>query len=411
MSKSTHRFHYQAYAANGDLSAGVIEAGSVEAAADALDQRGLTLFAAKELTGQADIPWWKRDLFANPKLPSGDLTGLMRELSTLADANLPLDETLQLIHEQCSPGKRRALLGRVRDQVIGGATLSDSFASDPIKVPAHIISMIKAGEKSGSLKLVLGEVASHLERVEHVRARLKSALLYPAILMVAALASVALVINVLIPNIEPLFEESAQAMPASLLFVLETRNMLLSHWQVIVAATGSLAALILMLWRRDAFRYQLDRRLLQVPLLKDVLAERDAARLCRTLGTLLQSGVTLPSGLQITGDVLHNRQIKAYVRRVTEDVQEGTGFATSLTAGGIMPAPALRLVHVGERTGKLSNMLLHAAHLLESRQHVRVERIMTMLTPVLTIMIGLAVGGLIMTVMNAILSVNELALQ
>ncbi len=402
-------FQYKAYDGAGDLTSGEIEAPSSDAVFDMVLQQGLTAFAVSVVTSQSQLPWWQREVLTGKDVSRAELSAFTRELATLAEADLPLDELLRLMIDQAPNAKVRNLVQGLYDRVMDGSSLSDALAAREDVFANYYISIVLAGENSGSLKVVFLDLAEFLERNLENRSKIYSALVYPMILILFAIIALALIVNLLIPNIVPLFEDSGAEMPDSVTVIMALRSAVIDYWPAaIVLAVAGIAGIV-QARRSESVRFGFDQLMLRLPVIRGVVMKGNAARFARTLATLLRSGVSLIPALQIARSVVRNRSIEAALGPVIESVREGESLSAPLKAAGVFPVLAERLITVGEEVGRLDRMLFHVAQIYEKEVQRQIDRFMTLLTPTLTILIGIGVGGLIMSVMTAILSVNELA--
>jgi general secretion pathway protein F len=402
-------FRYRAYGVGGDLAEGSIEAISPDAASEALCDQGLVPFQLRATQG-IDEPWWRRDLTGGRGPKAADLASFTREFSTLAAAEIPLDDALRIVSEQQAASRMRAIVKILLADVLNGSTLSDAMQKHPV-FPADYLSVVRAGEVGGTLGQVLEELAELLERRMDIRSRIQSALIYPAVLVGLSLVSLAAIIGGLLPSITPIFAENGKPVPAGIKVLVALQ----AHWVEIavlviglaaVMAIGAVAAL-----RRPPLRLAFDGFKLRLPVLGPLILQQDTARFARTLGTLLKAGVPLIQAASSGQDVVVNRHLAAGLERTIEAIREGAALHLALAREAVLPPLALRLISVGEEVGKLDQMLKRVAVTFEQQTQRSIERFMTMLTPALTVAIAGLVGALIMTVVNAILSINELAFQ
>ena len=271
--------------------------------------------------------------------------------------------------------------------------------------------IVRAGEAAGTLGQTLDELAGFLERTAEFRARIGSALVYPALLMVAAAAALAVVVTVLIPAIAPLFRDAGVAPPFIIGLLLDVQEAVAAHWLVALAILAAATVGFAALTRSEAWRGWRDRQLLRLPLVSGLIRSGQTAVMTRTLGTLIRNGVPMLQALQITADVLSNRAMAAAVRDSAAAVKQGATLTAALSRSGAVPELALRLTGVGEQTGQLDTMLERAGSIYEQALQQQLGRLSTLITPLLTIAIGVLVGGLLLSVMGAIVGVNELALR
>uniref|UniRef100_UPI0028E9AE1C type II secretion system F family protein n=1 Tax=unclassified Bradyrhizobium TaxID=2631580 RepID=UPI0028E9AE1C len=275
--------------------------------------------------------------------------------------------------------------------------------------PADYVAVIRAGESGGRLAQVLTELAELLERRAEIRARIQSALIYPAMLIVLSLATLAIIVGGVIPSMAPIFTQSGKPLPLTIQLMLALK----AHWLEIViggvaaiVAGGTVVAFVL---ADPGRRRRLDRLALRLPLLGGFLLQQDTARFARTLGTMLMAGVPLIAATKSASDVVDNRHLRAGMEQAIERIQQGTALHRALRNEVALPAVALQMIAVGEEAGKLDRMLLRVAQMLEKQLQTSVDRFMAALTPAMTVGIALIIGALIMPVMNAVLSINDLA--
>lgn len=404
-------YQYRAYGLNGEFAQGDIEAANAGLAGDLLWARGLTPFELHTTQSQSDQRWWQRELFSDKGGQSGkDVAAFTRELATLCEADVPLDDALRIVHDQASSPRVRSLVAGLRTEVLNGTMLSDAMKKKPEAFPVDFVNMVRAGEIGGTLGTVLLELAELLERRIEVRARIQSALIYPCMLVVLSIVTLVIIVGVLIPSIAPIFAETGRSAPIAVRFLLAVH----AHWAEVLAVTSAAALAALGIGkfalRRPDVRVGFDRRKLKLPVLGTFLLEVETARFTRTLGTMLKAGVPIIQAVASARDVVGNRQVTADLDRALEVVQQGTALHRALCETSL-PGIAQQMIAIGEEAGKLDRMLVRVAAMLEQRTQRAIERFMAALSPALTVVIAVAVGALVMPVMNTILSINELALR
>jgi general secretion pathway protein F len=406
------RFSYTAYDDRGVRAAGVIEAETRDAAVEALFRQGRYPLDLVE-GGRIPTPrWWEREILLSSGSLGRGMALLTRELATLVKADLPVDEALRIAHVQpLMPARVRQTIARVLGRVLEGASLSEAFQAEGRAFPAYYVHVVRAGEAAGTLGPTLDELAGFLERSAEFRARVGLALLYPAMLVVAAAAAVAVIMTVLIPTIAPLFTDAGVEPPLIIGFLLGLQGALASHWLLALSAMTATALGLLVVSRSAGWRLWRDRQLLRLPLVAGLVENGQTAIMTRTLATLLRNGVPMLQALQIAGDVLSNRAMAAALRECAGEVKEGATLSGAMGRAGLFPELALRLAAVGEQTGQLDAMLDRVGGIYELALQRQLGRLTNLLTPVLTLAMGVLVGGLLLSVMGAIASVNELALR
>jgi general secretion pathway protein F len=258
---------------------------------------------------------------------------------------------------------------------------------------------------------VLGRLADMLEQQVQLRQKITAALIYPAILVAMSLVSIGVIVTVLIPSIDPIFADTGVPLPGILRVLTDIQN----HWFTLtflsaILLMGSVASGRL-IRTRPQLAISVDRVKCRLPILGPLLRARDAAACARSLGTLLSSGVPLMTALENSKALLKNSYLAACYKRAISRIPEGTSFHLALADSALFSAAALRIVAVGEETGKLGTSLLRTATLIETDLQQRIERLVTVLTPMLTLCVGGSIGFLVMEVMSAVLSINDLAFK
>lgn len=405
------RFRYSAYDATGRLRQGEAEAASLQAFLAWLHGQGLQPFETGEVAGSGRLPWWQRDLTGPGRLSAASLRLLTRELATLVGAEIPLDEALRLVLLQSPAGKTRLVVEAVLARVLDGDSLSKAMRAQAGMFPDDYLSMLAAGEASGTLATVLDDMALYLDRVGELRARIGSALVYPAVLMAMAVIAITLILMALVPALEPIFADAGTPPPLAFQVFAGLSSLITGYWPHLLAGTAAAILLISALLRVPAVTAALDRLWLGLPIVGSLITNMEVGRFGRALGTLIRAGVPMLAALEISRGLARNSAVRSAIGRAAEQVKEGSALARPLEESGRFPALALRLIGVGEETGQLERMLTHVAQIYEIDVQRRIDRLMSLLTPALTLAIGLVVGGLILSVMNAVLSVNEVAFQ
>ena len=401
-------FRYRAYGLDGGFAEGTLDAASLDAANDVLWSKGLSPIQMRA-ADESGTKWWNRDIVIGRGSSRADLVAFTREFAMLNAADIPLDDALRILQAQASSSRLRLLVEGLLSEVLNGMPLSDAMLKQPKVFPADYIAVVRAGEIGGTLGDVLVELAELLERRAEIRARVQSALIYPCMLVALSLGALAIIIGGLIPSIAPIFSQSGKPMPASIEFMLALKE----RWfeittgavLVAVAIVGAVSVAI----RKPETRERLDRLKLRVPVIGSFLLQQEAARFSRTLGTMLKAGVPLIQATKSACSVIDNRYIASGMDRAIEAVHQGMALHRALRNEAVLPAIALQMISVGEEAGKLDRMLTRVAIMLERQIQSSIDRFMSALTPALTVGIALMVGALIMPVMNAVLSINDLA--
>lgn len=403
-------FRYEAVARSGEFISGTLEGRSADEIVAKLQAAGHLPIDASENATRRHGGLFARQILPLRKLPVRDFVILTRELASLLQAGVALDRSLEILVRLTGRQQLRELLHRIRERVRDGAGLAEAMEEQGDVYPATYVSLVRAGEASGSLEQVLGRLADHLARVEAVQATLRAALLYPVVLLCMSAASIVLVLTVVVPEFEPIFLEAGAKLPSSAEFLLTVSHLLTSYWPAALVALLVTGVIVRLSLRQARLRETVDRWLLRLPLVGPLIAKTETARLCRTAGTLFAGGLPLPASLALARSGVANRSLSAAVQDVVERVQEGAGLARSLARTGVVPGAAVQLIEVGEESGRLASLLTEVADIFDRETQRTIEGLVAALVPTLTIGLGAIIALIIAVVLSAVLSVNELAL-
>ncbi|MGM4986107.1 type II secretion system F family protein [Ensifer adhaerens] len=411
MNPAWRRFRYRAFTGQGDIVEGQFEASSQQAATELLWSRGLTPLET-ELADLTDTtPWWRRDISWSDAPSTKAVASFTREFAILSGAGLPLDSTLRLLTEQTASKPMKAISNQMIASILSGSAVSEALRQYPKTFGPDYLSVLRAGERSGRLAQALNEIAELLEQRVTIRDKIRSALIYPCILTVMALASVSVIMGALIPSIAPIFAQNGKEPP----MIISALLWLQAHWQRVgvLAAGISLAIIMLgiLLVKNARSRLMFDRVLLATPIVGTLALNHNTERFSRTLAALLRAGVPILAAFTGAQDVPQNRVLRMELGKAFSALQDGTNLADALGTHTHLPKIAIQMIAIGEASGKLEQMLQRLATNTGHQVQQRIDRLMTLLTPALTVAIAALIGGLVLTTMNAILSINELALQ
>lgn len=398
------KFFYHAVTLDGATVSGDIDAADADALRQHLQRDGLILLDAR-----TSKPLWTTvGRLQQRRLSAPEIGILTRELATLLEAGMTLDRSLHILLDLSTAQHLVRVLSAVQQQVRGGATFSQALAAQDGQFPRLYINMVKAGEASGALDQVLNRLADYLERVAELRQTVTSALVYPLILLVVAALSVILLLVFVVPQFTVLFNDMGAALPLPTQIVVAAGDLFRHYWWALLCAIALVAMVIERSLQRPAVRMSVDRRVLTVPLLGDLLWKLETARLCHTLSTLLKNGLPLLTALTLAREVVSNCHLAALLLDVSSDLKHGRGLADPLVRVRALPDLALQMVRVGEESGSLDAMLAKIAAIYDRETRTSVQRLLTLLEPILIVGLGVIVAGIIMSILMAILGANEL---
>lgn len=397
-------FSYRAITPDGQSVAGEVEAADAATAVRRLQENGLIPIEAAPARMAAAAVTRARGGRVGKRV-----TQLTRELATLVGAGQTLEGALALVREELGYKRLTAAVDRVLEKVRGGRSLSDAMAEEGAFFPELYVSMVRSGEAAGRLDDSLRELAELRERTEALQAKLTSAMIYPVILSLTAVGAVTLLMTVVVPQLEPMFANARGALPDSTRMVLAASSFLRANGATLLLVLGAAFLLGGQLLRRPAVRAAVDAVVLRLPLLGPLARERVTAQFCRGLGTLLGGGLDLPQALSVVRGMIANTFARARLDEVIEQVRGGRSLADALAEAAILTPTAAKMLRVGEESGALRSVSMHLALSFEDKVDIRLQRLVAMIEPAMVITLGLVVGGIVTSILTAVISVNDLA--
>jgi general secretion pathway protein F len=388
---------------------GSVRAETSEAARDQLTRRKLYVVRIEPATEAVGQPLMSRgSLFARKKMGVKQVTLFTRQLATLVTVS-PLEEALRTISRQAEREEVRRVLGNVHAGVVEGLRLSDAMAREGASFPPLYRAMVAAGEASGTLPQILDRLANLLERQAQVRGKILSTLAYPVILaLVAAFVVFALMIFV-VPKVVEQFQDIGQQLPLLTRLVIGVSNFLAAWWWALLLGLGLGIFLWLRALKDEGIRMKFDRFLLRLPLIGRLIRDLHAARLARTLSTMVASRLPLLEGLKLTTSTVHNRVLRAASADIAETVRTGGSLSGALRKAGIFPPLLVYLAASGEASGKLDVMLERAADYLEREFDAFTTTALSLLEPAIIIIMGAVVALIVLSILLPILQLDTLA--
>lgn len=403
------QFQYRSVSATGEIITGTLEAESEGAVVARLHGQGQTPLSIGSASRFALLDLLNKDIVTLQPVTEAEILTLTRSLATLLDAGVPLDRSLEMTRDLTKPGKLRTLIGQLLDGVREGAGFAATLDRHPAAFPPFYRSMVRAGEAGASLDTVLARLADHMERSAKLLSSVRSSLIYPAFLVTAAIGAVTILLAVVVPTFKPMFEDAGAELPPNTALVIAMGDFFRTYWWALGLGLLAMAGGFSMLNASPAGRLWWHGLALKLPLVGSVWIKTAVARVSRTLGVLLENGVSLTDALTLSRAVAGNAAIEQELARVEGDVRQGRGLARPLTEGKMFPRLAVQLIQVGEETGRLEPMMAKLADIYEDETRTAFERLLSMLTPILTLTIGLLIAFIISSILFALFSINELA--
>ncbi|MGH8190414.1 MAG: type II secretion system F family protein [Rhodanobacteraceae bacterium] len=395
-------FRYKAVTPAGETVEGRMDAATVEDVIARLQEQGNVPLEAGDASGGGSLlGGWRRK-----SLGGAALVEFTRQLGVLLHAGLPLDRALQMLLELPEGERARRVVERVRDRVRGGSSLSRALEEEHGVFPKLYLSMVRAGEAGGALDATLERLADYLERARKLRESVIGALVYPAFLLFGVLGSLILLLAFVLPQFVPIFNDMNVQIPL-ITRILMGVGSFLHDWGLLLL----IVLIALGLWgaarmRDPEVRRAFDARLLRVHVLGPLLLKVDTARLMRTLGSMLKNGVSLLAALGIARQVVANHELSEQLVPAIEAVKGGDSLSHALASHTGFPKLAIQITLVGEESGTLDGMLLRAADTYDGEVKSAIDKMLSALVPILTIVMALLVAGIMLSILLPLLSLT-----
>lgn len=344
------------------------------------------------------------------RVSANDILGFTQQLATLTGSSIPLDRSLATLKELTAKNKLTSIIEDVHKNVHGGSLFADALAQHPKYFSKLYINMVKAGETGGVLEGVLARLAEFLESAKELRDTIISALIYPLLLILVGGAAIAVLLIFVIPKFQLIFSDMGHAMPLPTQVLLSFSQMIKNYWWLILGIIAILVLTAKYYINTPRGRWKWDQLKLRIPVFGSLIQKIEIARFSRTLGTLTQSGVPILNALNIVKDIIGNVVISKAVGSVKSSLKEGEKVSDPLKQSGVFPPLAVHMIDVGEETGQLEQMMFKVADTYENDVRTTVKRLVGLLEPLLILLMGLIVGLIVISMLMAIFSINEVPL-
>jgi general secretion pathway protein F len=398
-------FHFRAVTPDGKLRTGTLTAETDRAVARELRNQGL----APVYVGVQPKKSFELKLPAFNKGRRRDVLFFTQELSTLLNAGVPLDRALTITSELTEHAGFRFIVLDILRVLKGGRSLADSLATHPEYFSNLYVNIVRAGEASGALGAVFERLSQFERTRDDLRNYIVSSMIYPALLMLVGLGSILVLMNFVVPRFAQVFQESRMRMPLPTQIMLEASNIMKTYGWMAIGAIAAAGAGLRLYIRTSAGRMWWDSFRLRIPMLGDALRKAETSRFARAMETLVANSVPLVQSLGIAAAILHNRKIAASLELVAQGVKRGEGLSGPLRRTGQFPALAGHLLSVGEETGRLDHMFGRMADIYETDTRAAIKRFTALFEPMVILVMGIMVGILILSMLLAITSINEVA--
>lgn len=415
-------FQYEAMDNSGLEIKDVIEASSEQEATTMIREKGFFVTRIAEKAGkkkkdkdknkveQRGAGPRKKTTFSIGGVSTKQLTTFTRQLSTLQDAGLPILRSLRILEGQAKPGPlKNSLIGVIED-VESGNTLSEAMAKQPKAFDNLYVNMVKAGEAGGALEVILQRLAEFKERAQSLKRKVQGAMIYPVAVITVATGIVGFIMYWIIPKFKEIFEDFGLPLPQITITLIAISDWVVSYWFLIPAMPIGLVLFIKIVRKNKTGAYICDRILLKIPILGQIASKSTIARTCRTLGTLISSGVPILEALSIARDTAGNAVFMKAFDHIHQSIREGESMAVPLKETRIVDDLVVNMVDVGEETGALDNMLYKVADVYEEEVAMLIEGLVNLLEPLMVVVLGLIVGFIVIALFMPLVElINKLS--
>lgn len=418
-------FQYTAMDSTGKEKKGRMEADREQAVASALKEQGLFPTSIKEAKpggggkkgarAQAAGPQDKKSMLSlkfslgSPVIKVKHLTIITRQIAILLDAGLPLVRSLRTLEKQTKNNAVRRVLDSAATSVEGGSTFSEALAQHPKTFNKLYLNMIRAGEAAGAMELILDRLAKFMEKAAKLAGKIKSAMIYPLVVLVIAFLITAGLMLFIVPKFKQIFEEllEGESLPPLTSFVVGASNAMKDHALQTAGILVGIIILYVIIRRTKYGRFTIDWIKYRMPLFGPIISKSSISRFSRTLGTLMGSGVPVLSALQIVRDTAGNEVVSNGIQQVHNAVKEGEGMAQPLSATKIFPEMVISMIEVGEETGKLPEMLEKIADTYDEEVDNAVNALTSMIEPLMIIFLAVVVGTIVIALFMPLIKIIE----
>jgi general secretion pathway protein F len=398
-------FHYRARAADGRIRTGVITAEDARSAARQLTHQGLAPISVG--TGEKTSLGFRLPSFGGN---ARDVLFFTQELSTLLNSGVPLDRALSITSELTTRPRFRTVVLDILRSIKGGKSLADSLALHPGYFSDLFVNMVRAGEASGSLGQIFERLSEFERSRDELRNYIVSSMVYPALLCLVGAGSIFVLLDFVVPRFASVFDDSRMKIPLPTKIMLEASAVVQSWWWIVALALAAVAAAFVFYTRTPNGRMWWDGARLRLPILGDALRKAETSRFARAMSTLVGNAVPLVQSLNISAGILSNKRMAVSLGEVARGVKRGEGISQPLARTRMFPPLASHLLTVGEETGKLDAMFTRMADIYEEETRSSIKRFTSIFEPLVILVMGVIVGALVLSMLIAITSINDVAI-
>lgn len=395
-------FKYKARNPEGRVLQGSVDAENEDAARSALRGRKLTVLEIGTAPGGG--------LFRRgPKVKQKDVVIFSRQLATMVSSGMALVQSVQIIAEQVESKAFKAVLFQIRDDISSGVNIADSLAKHPTVFPPLYVNMVKAGETGGSLDSILDRLSTYLEKAEALKEKIKSAMMYPAVIAVVAIGVVVFLMVKVIPQFQEMFASMGGELPVPTKILIGTSEFLQANILFLLGGAAALVVGVTVFRRTETGAQAIDSLMLKLPVFGSLLIRFTVARFSRTLGTLQKSGVPILESMDIVAKTAGNKVVENAIMQARASMREGEGVTGPLRATKVFPPMVIQMVGAGEETGKLDDMLMKIADFYEEEVNTATEGLLKLIEPLLMVVMGGTVGFIVIGMFMPLFEMGQMA--
>jgi len=392
-------FRYSAMDASGRTVSGVLEADNFESVRTKLGELRYHVLSIRE---SKPTPWAKGLLSGLQRVKLRELVLFSRQFATMIDAGLSVVKCLDILQLQCKDPKLKEVIAVTKHDVAAGASLTEAISKHPRVFSPLYVNMIRSAEAGGILDRVLDRLSTFLEKEQEVRNKIKSAMMYPSMVLLFAMLMLMALLFFVLPKFKDIFESMEMKLPPTTKFLLGFSGFATRFWYIFLLVGVALVIAYRLFARTETGRYQIDRFKLKVPLLGDLALKTGVSRFARTFGTLIASGVPVLRALEIVADTAGNRVLSDAVNRARASVKEGEKISAPLLTNRIFPVMVTQMISVGEETGRLDQMLTKVADFYDGEVEATLKGLTSLIEPLMIVGLGAIVGFIAVSVISPI---------
>ena len=397
---------YKATTIGGQTVEGSMDGRDEEAVVQNLHQLGY--IPIRIITAQAKGAGFRLPSFLPRRVGMKDLLIFTQEFSTLISAGLPIDRSLNILGTLTENVRLREVVEDVLKKIEGGNSLAEALNSHPRVFSKLYVNMVRAGESGGFLETILSRLAQYLESTKEIKDQIVSVMIYPLILMIVSGLSIGILVTFVIPRFATIFSDMGQAIPLPTQIILTFSQFVRGFWWIGVGMVAAIYFGLKTYTRDEERRWRWDQFKLRWVVVGDLIKKVEVARFARTLGTLLQSGVSILPAFNLVKEISQNQAISRSISHVHDRLREGKGISKSLEETAIFPPLAIHMIGVGEETGRIDEMLMKVAESYEANVRTAVRRFVSLLEPMILLIMGGVVGFIVLSILLAITSITEM---